>query len=77
MSGGYYRNWFGSHIITDNTLVTPEDFSPFCITAPAIHACPAAAGTRSVVCTTSTREVRPGQQRDYAGRQLRETEARQ
>jgi hypothetical protein len=34
MSAGYYRNWFGNHIITDNTLVTPADFDPFCITAP-------------------------------------------
>src|SRR4029077_4141734 len=34
MSGGYYRNWFGSFLVTDNTLVTPADFSPFCVTAP-------------------------------------------
>ena len=34
MSGGYYRNWFGSHLVTDNTLVTPADFDPYCITAP-------------------------------------------
>ena len=34
LSGGYYRNWFGNHLVTDNTLVTPTDFDPFCITAP-------------------------------------------
>ena len=34
MSGGYYRNWFGSFLATDNTLVTPADFDQFCITAP-------------------------------------------
>ena len=34
ISGGYYRNWFGSFLVTDNTLVTPADFNPFCITAP-------------------------------------------
>jgi hypothetical protein len=34
LAGGYYRNWFGNHLVTDNVLVTPEDFSPFCITAP-------------------------------------------
>jgi hypothetical protein len=34
MNGGYYRNWFGNHLVTDNTLVTPQDFDPFCITAP-------------------------------------------
>ena len=39
---GYYRNW-SNHFsppgsfdpgVTDNLLVTPEDFSPYCITAP-------------------------------------------
>jgi hypothetical protein len=34
LAGGYYRNWFGNHLVTDNVLVAPEDFSPFCITAP-------------------------------------------
>ena len=34
LSGGYYRNWFGSFLATDNILVTPADFDPFCITAP-------------------------------------------
>ena len=34
MTAGYYRNWFGNFLVTDNTLVTPADFSPYCITAP-------------------------------------------
>jgi hypothetical protein len=34
LSGGYYRNWFGSFLVTDNTLVTPSDFDSFCVTAP-------------------------------------------
>jgi hypothetical protein len=34
LSGGYYRNWFGNFLVTDNTFVTPADFSPYCITAP-------------------------------------------
>jgi hypothetical protein len=34
LTGGYYRNWFGNHLVTDNVLVTPADYSPFCITAP-------------------------------------------
>jgi hypothetical protein len=34
VSGGYYRNWFGSFLATDNILVTPADFDPFCVTAP-------------------------------------------
>jgi hypothetical protein len=31
---GYFRTWFGNFQITDNLLVTPADFDPFCITAP-------------------------------------------
>jgi hypothetical protein len=34
LSGGYYRNWFGNFLVTDNTLVSPSDFDPFCVTAP-------------------------------------------
>jgi Carboxypeptidase regulatory-like domain len=34
MTAGYYRNWFGNFLVTDNTLVTAADFSPYCITAP-------------------------------------------
>jgi hypothetical protein len=34
VTAGYYRNWFGNFLVTDNTLVTPADFSPFCVTAP-------------------------------------------
>ncbi len=34
VTGGYYRSWYGSFLTTDNTLVTPADYSPYCITAP-------------------------------------------
>ena len=34
MSVGYYRTWYGNFTATDNTLVTPADYSPYCITAP-------------------------------------------
>jgi len=30
----YYRRWFGNFEVTDNTLVGPQDYSPFCVTAP-------------------------------------------
>jgi len=30
----YHRRWFGNLRITDNLLVTPADYDPFCITAP-------------------------------------------
>jgi len=34
ITAGYYRNWYGNFLVTDNTLVAPADFNPFCITAP-------------------------------------------
>jgi len=34
MNAGYYRNWYGNFFTTDNSLVTPADYSPYCITAP-------------------------------------------
>jgi hypothetical protein len=34
VTGGYYRNWLGNFTATDNLLVDPADYSPYCITAP-------------------------------------------
>jgi hypothetical protein len=34
LTAGYYRNWYGNFIATDNLLRTPADFDPYCITAP-------------------------------------------
>ena len=35
VTAGYYFRYFGNQIATDNTLITPADFTgPFCITAP-------------------------------------------
>jgi hypothetical protein len=34
VTAGYYRNWYGNFLATDNLEVTPADFSPFCVTAP-------------------------------------------
>jgi hypothetical protein len=31
---GYFRRWYGNFSVIDNQLVEPEDFDPFCITAP-------------------------------------------
>jgi hypothetical protein len=73
MTGGYYRNWYGSFITTDNTLVSPTDYDSYCITAPWIHACPAEADIRSAAYATSCRRVRPGQQR---GLERRTSESR-
>src|SRR5919201_3917969 len=35
VSAGYYRTWFGNFFVLDNLAVTPEDYSPYCVTAPA------------------------------------------
>jgi carboxypeptidase family protein len=34
ISTGYYRAWFGNATAVDNTLVSPSDYDPYCITAP-------------------------------------------
>ncbi len=44
VTAGYYRNWFGNQQITDNTLIAPEDHSPFCVTAPADPRLPGGGG---------------------------------
>jgi len=31
---GYFRTWYGNFTVTDNLAVTPNDFDPYCITAP-------------------------------------------
>ncbi len=41
---GYYRTWFGNFTVTDNILVAPTDYDPFCITAPANAALPNSGG---------------------------------
>jgi hypothetical protein len=30
----YFRRWYGNLLLTDNTLVNPSDYDPFCITVP-------------------------------------------
>lgn len=53
--GGYYRNWsdqfralprgdFGTVYVVDNLEVTPEDYDPFCITAPTDSRLPGGGG---------------------------------
>jgi hypothetical protein len=34
VTAGYYRRWAGNFRSTDNLLVTPADYDPFCVTAP-------------------------------------------
>ena len=49
MTVGYYRTWYGNKTVTDNTLVTPADYTQYCVTAPTDSRLPAAAATRSAV----------------------------
>jgi hypothetical protein len=34
ISAGYYHTTYGNFYVLDNTLVTPADYSPYCVTAP-------------------------------------------
>ena len=34
VGAGVYRTWFGNFVVTDNQLVTPADYDPYCVTAP-------------------------------------------
>ena len=44
MTAGYYRNWYGNFFTTDNRLVTPSDFSSYCVTAPTDSRLPGGGG---------------------------------
>ena len=77
MTGGYYRNWFGSFLVTDNAR------DPGGLQSVLHHGAErcAAARRRRVPGLRPVRrhagEVRPGQQRRDAGRPFREDAARQ
>jgi hypothetical protein len=34
VNAGYFRTWYGNFMVTDNLLVTPADFDPYCVTVP-------------------------------------------
>ena len=56
ITGGYYRNWFGNFLVTDNTLVTPADYDPSCVTAPTDSRLPGGGGYQ--VC--GLYDIKPG-----------------
>jgi hypothetical protein len=41
MSLGYYHTTYGNFYVLDNTLVSPTDYSPYCVTAPSDPRLPA------------------------------------
>ena len=44
MNANYYRRWFGNFTATENRAYTPDDYSPYCITAPSDPRLPAGGG---------------------------------
>ena len=44
LQAGYYRRIFGNFIVTDNLLVSPSDYDPFCITVPSDSRLPGGGG---------------------------------
>jgi hypothetical protein len=34
INAAYFRRWYGNFQVTDNLLVGPSDYSPYCVTAP-------------------------------------------
>jgi hypothetical protein len=34
VNAGYFRTWYGNFTVTDNLLITPADFTAYCIVAP-------------------------------------------
>ena len=44
LTAGYYRNWYGSFLTTDNTLVAPANFDSYCIAAPSDARLPGGGG---------------------------------
>ena len=43
---GYFRTWYGNFRVTDNQLITPEDFTQYCVTAPSNQFLPDGGGNR-------------------------------
>ena len=68
VSGGYYRNWYGNFTVTKNTMTTPADYTPYCITAPLDPRLPEGGGYQICdLADVSLAEVRPGVQSGPAG----------
>jgi hypothetical protein len=40
----YFRTWYGNFMVTDNQVIAPADFSPYCVTGPSNANLPASGG---------------------------------
>ena len=46
VTAGYFRTWRGNFRVTDNTLVSPANFDPFCVTLPSDARLPGGGGNQ-------------------------------
>jgi len=46
VNGGYYRTSYTNFVVTDNLSVNPQDFDPYCLTAPSDVRLPGGGGQR-------------------------------
>jgi len=46
MNVAYFRRWFGNFRVTDNVLISPADYDPYCITAPVDARLPGGGGNQ-------------------------------
>ena len=52
---GYYRNWAGNRLVTDNLMVTPADYEAYAVTAPVDPRLPGGGG----YAVTGLYDIRP------------------
>jgi hypothetical protein len=64
---GYFRTWYGNLTVTDNTLVTPANYSSFCVTAPSDSRLPGGGGYQ--VC--GNHDVNPDKRGQVSNRVVR------
>jgi hypothetical protein len=46
VSASYFRTWYGNLLVTENTAVSPADFTPYCVTVPVDARLPGGGGNQ-------------------------------